>query len=542
MTIAIPSRLKPPVAFGPNPAHPLADHLVGCWSLSEGAGRVVRDLSGQRHDGNFSGGPLWAPGAFGPAVAFDGSDDWISMGNCLNLGTEDVTVLALVQYSAADQPEQWEGEHIAALAGKGYLGPSSGYGLSVGQSNKVCWQVRNQGAVFSIASNAALNDGQWHTAIGVCDRDSSIGARLYIDGVQQSATANPTSIAGIDVNDPAAFAVGSRQDTSMVWAWDFLGRVAGVCVWKRVLTDAQISQLQCEPFTLFARRRTPACFAFPAGTIVDLAGSAHGVSSASGTLQVIRGLSGVSAAHATATAVLRKAGSPTEPETRPRLRDALVNGMTSAAFQLGTTLTQGWFWARHRGGAAVYRGPSLTQVDFNRILRVAGPEPGAIALPSGLSHPPDSTHCYLVRRFNSRGDTERTAAAAATVRIGPDAQLAPPAPNAVLNLRGEQIAGRKLRLTWLYPSLDQEAAPQEFHIYWDGGTGLIDREHPLGVIPYEGRRFYAYETEPLGAGQYTFAVRPSGANHVEVASLVRAVCSVVTLSPDAPAVLGAEAV
>ena len=323
-----------------------------------------------------------------------------------------------------------------------------------------------------------------HGSTAVCDRDSSTGVRLYIDGVPQNATADPTSIAGIDIADSTAFAIGSRQDTSLAWMWDFLGRVAAVCVWKRVLTETEIGRLRCEPFALFARRRTPTCFALPAGAIVDLAGSAHGVSSTSATLQVMRGLSGVSTARATATAVLRKAGSPTFPGERPRLRDALSNGMTSTAFKWGTMLTQGWFWACRRGGTAVYRGPSVAEVDFNHILQVAEPQSREIVLPAHLSHPPDSTHCYLVRRFNGRGDPERTTAAAVMVRIGPDGRLARPAPNAVLGLKGEQIGGHRLRLTWFYPPLDQEAAPQEFHIYWEqrrrsDGPGAPPRYGPI---------------------------------------------------------------
>ena len=541
MMTAISSRIKPPVAARPSPAHPLADHLAGCWLLSEGAGQVVRDISGPCHDGSFSGNPAWTPGAFGPAVEFDGNNDWISMGNCLNLGTDDVTLLALVQYSG-DQPEQWEGEHIAAVAGKGYLGSNSGYGLFIGAGNRICWQVRNQSTVFNVASNSVLNDGLWHVAAAVCDRDSATGMRLYIDGVRQSATADPTSIAGIDITDPAAFAIGSRQDTNMAWAWDFLGRVAAVCVWKRVLTEAEIGQLQREPFALFVRRRAPACFTFPAGAIVDLAGSAHGVSSATATLHVIRGLSGASAARATATAVLRKAGSVTLPGARPHLRDALSNGMTSTAFKLGTILTQGWFWARRRGGTAVYRGPSITQVDFNHILQVADPQSKEVVLPMHLSHPPGSTHCYLVRRFNGRGDQERTTAAAVLVRIGPDGQLAQPAPNAVLGLQGQRIGGRRLRLIWFYPPLNQEAAPQEFHVYSDGGAGPMDLEHPLATVPYEGCRFYQWETEPLGDGQYTFAVCPCGVNHVESMLLVSVVCPMTGLAPEAPTILAAGAV
>jgi hypothetical protein len=542
MMTAISSRIKPPVGAAPVPAHPLAHSLVGCWLLNEGTGRVVRDLSGRHYDGSFSGGPLWAPGAFGAAVEFDGTDDWISMGNCLDLGTDDVTVLALVQYSAADQPEQWAGEHLAGIVGKGYLAAISGYGLSIGANNRICWQVRNQGTVFGTASNSALNDGQWHMAIAVCDRDSATGVRLYIDGVRQDTTADPTSIAGIDITSPAVFAIGSRQDSDMLWAWDFLGRVAAACIWKRVLTEAEIDQLWREPFALFARRRTATCFTSPIVTVVDMAGGAHGASSSAATLQVIRGLAGVAVARTNATAVLRKAGSPTMPGERPRLRDALAHGLSSMAFKLGTTLTQGWFWARRRGCTAVYRGPSAAQVDFRRILQVADPDAGRIVLPAGLSHPSISTHCYLARRFNGRGTPERTMAAAVMVRLGPDGRLAPPAANAALGLKGQCIGGHRLRLTWFYCPLDQETAPQEFHIYWDSGTGGIDLEHPLATIPYQGRRFYRWETGPLGAGRYAFAVCSCGVNHSESRSFVSVACSVAGLSPAVPAILTVEAV
>ena len=216
--------------------------------------------------------------------------------------------------------------------------------------------------------------------------------------------------------------------------------------------------------------------------------------------------------------------------------------MTPVAFQLGAMLTQGWFWTRRCGGAAVYRGPTLAQVDFRHILRVAGPEPGDIVLPAGLSHPPNSTCCYVVRRFNHRGDLERTTAAAALVRLGPDGQLAPPAPNRVLGLTARQIAGCKLRLTWLYAPLDQETAPGEFRVCWDAATGSIDEDHPLATIPCQGHRSYQYETGPLGEGRYTFVVRSGDAHHTAAASCASIVCSITGLPPAAPTILGTEAV
>jgi hypothetical protein len=543
MMTSVPSKIKPPIAAGPNPAHPLADHLAACWLLNEGAGLAVHDLSGHRYDGSFSGGPSWQPGPFGHVIEFDGNDDWISMGDCLDLGTDDVTVLAMLRYSAANQPDEWAGDHFAAIAGKGYLdNTAAGYGLCL-SNNRIIWQVRNLDTVFEVSSDEVLNDGRWHTVVGVCDRDSSTGVRLYVDGMRQSAMADPTGINGVSISGSCAFAIGSRQNEySGTWWADFVGQVAAVIVWKRVLAETQIVELQRDPFALFARRRTAACLAIPMGTVIDLAGVAHGTSSASAALQAIRGLSGVCAASTSLAGVLRRAGPRRLQDERPWRREALFNGVTSTAFQLGTTLTQGWFWVRRSGGAAVYRGESIAQADAGRILHVAGPESAEVSLPAHLSPGAGSTGCYLVRRLDGSGRQEQTTAAAVTVRIGPDGQLAQPAPNAVASLKGDNRGGRRLRLTWFYSPLDQETAPQEFNLYWDGGTGQVDLEHPIATIPYQGRRFYQYETESLDDGWHMFVLRPRGADQADSLSPATIVCPVTTLSPEAATILSAQAI
>ncbi len=539
MMITTPSRIKPPTAAGLNRASGLADRLAGTWLLSEGTGQVVHDLSGYHRDGTFGGGPLWQPAPFGPAVAFDGTDDWISMGNCLNLGIDDITVLVLVQYSA-DQPEEWQGDHIGAIAGKGYLGFDSGYGLSVGAGSKISWQVRNQDTVFSVGSDGALNDGQWHVATAVCDRDSVTGVRLYVDGVRQSATADPTSIAGLNLTSPAAFAIGSRQDSNLAWAWDFLGRVGAVYVWKRVLTETEIGQLYREPFALVAHRRTAAAFAVLPGAIIDLAGVASGISSASASLQAVRNLSGSAAVQTAAAGVLRRARRAVWQDESPWRREVLGNGMTANAFKLGTMLTRGWFWVRRGGCAALYRGDSLRDVDLSRIVHVADPESREIPLPTYLSHPAGSTHCYLLRRFNDCGHQERTTTAAVILRIEPDGQPAPPAPNGIFDLKGEQISGSRLRLSWFYSPLDQETMPQEFNIYWDSAASQVDLEHSIATIPYQGCKFYQYETASLDAGLYRFVVRPRRADAVESLFTATVACPVAATILETAEVLHSE--
>ncbi len=591
MLIKTSSRIEPPVAIGSNPGHPLARRLVGCWLFNEGSGRVVHDASGHHRNGDFSGGPFWSHGPFGRAINFGGSDDWISMGDYLDLGTDDVTVLAIVKYSAAAQPDEWGGVHFGAIAGKGHLdGAGRGYGLSVNNANQIYWQVRNQASNFTVPSDNALNDGQYHMAVGVCDRDNATGMRLYIDGLRQAATNNPTSIDGNDLNGSRAFAIGSRQtEIDGGWFWDFAGTIAAVYVWKRVLTESEIRQLHRDPFVLFAGRRSVALAAAPVGAFIECAGSTggqstavaslcvsrdlsasvHAVTSTTMTLQVVRDLSGVSAASTTLLATLQTAGIvllsgtiggtsglqavlsvlasqaafDAMPQTEtPWQREALFHGMTSAAFKLGTVMTQGWFWVRRNGCAVAYRGANLGQIDFSRILCVVEPKVTEFSLPADLSHAPGSAYCYLVRWFNSCGYQERTTASAVMVRITPDGQLAKPSPNAVLALRAEQVGLGKLRLVWCYSPLDQRVTPQYFNIYWDSGSGQVDLQSPIATIPYRGPKFYAYEWNVPDDGQWTFIVTAKSAQGTERLPSPSVSCQARSLPLDPVEILAAEAV
>ncbi len=511
------SKTKPAVSAAVNPAHPLARGIAGCWLLNEGAGTVARDIAGLRRDGSLSGSPVWSRGSFGAAIDFDGSDDWITMGDCLNLGTDEVSVLAIVRYSAA-QPDQWSGQAIGAIAGKGYLDSASkGYGLFVGAGNQIHWQIRNQGTDFSAVSDASLNDGCWHLAVGVCDRDSSTGVRLYIDGVRQSSTADATSLNGVDLSGSRAFAVGSRQEESAgTWYWDFLGSVAMVCVWKRVLTETEIRRLQHSPFELvwsqcpLARLRPPA-------SVVSCSGSIRATTWVRATAQVVRSLAGAIHASTSLRGVLSVPGpvplagtmretsalrgnlscvpEPSPFQGMPRTqrawqREALFNGATADAIKLGTTLTQGWFWMRRNGCTAVYRGRRLSRVDLSRILYVAEPKAAEITLPAHLSHLSGSTHCYLVRRFDGCGRQDQTMSAAAMLRVSSDGRSAILRPNAVFGLTGRPTDTTAVQWTWLYCPLDQEATPGQFNLYRADGSFI-------GTVRYQGRRFYSFDDANL---------------------------------------------
>ena len=67
--------------------------LVGWWKFDETNGTVAHDSSGNDNNGTLQGGAAWAQGKFGGALSFDGTGDWVDIGNDASLNiTGPITV------------------------------------------------------------------------------------------------------------------------------------------------------------------------------------------------------------------------------------------------------------------------------------------------------------------------------------------------------------------------------------------------------------------------------------------------------------------
>lgn len=223
------------------------------------------------------------------------------------------------------------------------------------------------------------------------------------------------------------------------------------------------------------------------------------------------------------------------------LKDALFSGMTSNAFKLGTVLSLGWFWVRIHGCTILYRGRSMREIDFDQVLSTAEVSALQISPPTYLPHGSDSTWFYVVRRANGNGDEEETLRAAVKVATDSEGDLVGPAPNSLFavtfNVRGERV-----ELVWRYIEICQGQKPVCFRIYSDGGTGQVDYETTVGIINYNGRRFYFWMSEPLGQGRYLFSIKAAGSDGGESHSKMLLAMQIGAGAPNTPQVLMAEVV
>jgi len=69
----------------------IEESLVGFWQFDEGTGKTAIDSSGSGLDGNLVGGPKWADGMVGKALAFDGADDYVEV---LDISTPPILTFA----------------------------------------------------------------------------------------------------------------------------------------------------------------------------------------------------------------------------------------------------------------------------------------------------------------------------------------------------------------------------------------------------------------------------------------------------------------
>jgi hypothetical protein len=154
--------------------------------------------------------------------------------------------------------------------------------------------------------------------------------------------------------------------------------------------------------------------------------------------------------------------------------------------------------------------------------------PGVLALDTPALNAP-AVHWFAVRPVDAAG--RETPLAQDELRLELDAAgaVVPDRPAPVLDPVAAALPGGAVRLAWRYRA--GTAAPGEFRIFGDGGTGVIDYETPLAVVDASpDREAYAWETSALAPGApHLLAVRAATDGNVWDAGPAAA-CSV---TPDA---------
>jgi len=200
--------------------------LVGYWSFDEGSGEIAKDRSGNGNDGTLENGTEWTGGKFGDAVQFDGSDDYVDVGNAGDLSvTGDVTFSMWVKIS--EYPTSWR-NMLSKLVDDTHTEFNFRYKTSTegqfyygtGSAAIIC--------MWNPSEDLPLNT--WTHIAGV--RKSNAYLKLYFNGVEKR-TSNITTAA---VSTEANVTIG-RQSNAIFY---FNGIIDEVAIFAEALGEAEI--------------------------------------------------------------------------------------------------------------------------------------------------------------------------------------------------------------------------------------------------------------------------------------------------------------
>jgi hypothetical protein len=226
-------RSKPPAGSTLDRAHPLAQGLVGCWLLNEGAGGAVTNLADGRLSSPAVGGPTWGGLAEGPALVLNGTSQYVPLGD---YDLDYITIVARVRAGSGG---------LGVLVNKNYDGVNVPYGFGT----RFTGSQINEGMTYYDGSwhgsGLATNidgDGREHVVGGTFD---GVNLRYWLDGVVNSS--NTVSATVLPKNDNPAD-LGTYRANGHYYE----GSVAWLLIYQRALSAAEMQALATDTYQLFA--------------------------------------------------------------------------------------------------------------------------------------------------------------------------------------------------------------------------------------------------------------------------------------------------
>ena len=257
---------KPPLGTKVDTTHPLYPGME-LWHLcNEGSGQLINDLSehgfsrrGVQNPAGASPG-LWIPGPFGPSLNFNGTSNWVAVGD-RQAGTGIVQGYTGMPV-AANQPitiSFWmritaNGVGNTCIAHNGNNANASGFPWEVNWSSSFTNVIR-----YNVAGPNFVQQGVWdgngeaialnkytHVLITDDGKMAASSIAFWLNGrkISSQQTLVPNPATKPTVNGPIGWGGSNPADFGQFYA----GLMDNFQIWSRVLPDSQIKSLYSNPF------------------------------------------------------------------------------------------------------------------------------------------------------------------------------------------------------------------------------------------------------------------------------------------------------
>lgn len=250
---------KPPPGVPINWSHPLTRDLKLALLFNEGAGGIVNNLVPNGYTGrltgfSFPGIPTsgWIPGKDGWGLATDDVNDWVDLGNILNMGTSSFTVF--VRFIATSWlTTATSSGRLIQKRGTGGLGDNAGWcfgfyrvGTHVRFANSFIDDTANWATISASDIVFVGYVGDIINLVIVVDREGGEW-RTYL-GKRLRITKDISAIAGSLDNTRKLTLGGSDVAATQYGGYKYLA----VMLWQRTLNLDEVRQVTANPYRIIS--------------------------------------------------------------------------------------------------------------------------------------------------------------------------------------------------------------------------------------------------------------------------------------------------
>jgi hypothetical protein len=211
----------------------LTNGLLAHYTFDEGAGTMVFDHSGNRHDGTLVGGTWIGDGKFGGALHFSGSDHVTVDSFPIAHSSFSVSAWVRSKNAPIDGFETLLSTEVVFEAGWELNLDKLDSGLAV---QSAYWDPTIGGYIHIDCS--CLPTSQWTHVVSVVDGDAHV-LSVYVDG----------NLVGVT---PAGHAILPGETALLIGTWSggarfLVGDIDDVAIYSRALIPEEVSDLEAHP-------------------------------------------------------------------------------------------------------------------------------------------------------------------------------------------------------------------------------------------------------------------------------------------------------
>jgi hypothetical protein len=199
--------------------------LVGAWIMNEASGETLFDSSGFSNKGTITNGPTWITGKFGPALSFDGVNDYVSIASKpITAGPFSVSTWSNIT-----------GSGIQAI----YSQSSANIAMYIRPDVSNTFETVVDGANGDFSPNNSFVAGNWYNFVMTYD---GANVRGYVNGKLAIGPTARTAVYTGGTGELGRYNSGSSYTT---------GLIDDIRIYNRALNADEIQALYLRPFAVF---------------------------------------------------------------------------------------------------------------------------------------------------------------------------------------------------------------------------------------------------------------------------------------------------